>query len=82
MRKGDKEVLLKLLEGERLYKWTGKLPPTIMFDKSEERISNRGILSSLFKKALIKIDDHSACETWYILTDIGQQIASNLKSKQ
>lgn len=73
MRQGEKDVITKMREGDRLYKYTGAYPWKVMFEKTEEKIPLR-TFDSLFKKALIKVDDASSFETWYTLTDIGKAL--------
>lgn len=81
MRQNEKDTLVKMIDGERLYKYTGAYPWKVSFEKSEEKVPLR-TFDGLFKKALIKVDDASSFETWYTLTDIGRKFASQIKDQE
>jgi hypothetical protein len=38
MSKKETAIIDKLRNGTRLYKYTGKLPPSVLFENSEEKI--------------------------------------------
>lgn len=68
-----KNVLLELKSGEQLYKWTGKLPPIVKYNKSGKRVS-LATFNILLAKNLIKVYDAAAFETWYDLSKLGKSI--------
>lgn len=65
------DIIQKMQKGERLYKYTGRLPALIIFETSEEKVPAR-VFNKMFEKALITVDNTKACETWYTLTDISK----------
>jgi len=69
----QKEVIEKMRGGERLYKFTGSNPYWVCFDTSGEDVSN-SLFRALFEKKIITVDDASALETWYCLTDLGKSL--------
>jgi hypothetical protein len=74
LTKQEKIVVSKMRDpDEMLYKYTGYLPPIVLYDTSNEKIPNR-VFDSLFEKGMLSLLDASAFETWYTLSELGKSI--------